>query len=337
MPGLVEINQIGKREDLADFISMVDMKEKPLLAMIPKGKKLTNMFMQWQADKYEDPDLTGTADGVDVDNFENGARNRVLLQAYCQKKRRAAMVGDIAENVSDVAGASTGELARATKKKLEELARDIESVLCSDKDTQVELSKDQPYLTRGLGSWISNAAQTTLPVNANFVPPAASIYSSGAIASLTESGTTSLRSVLKSVYQQTGRRRNLVLLAGPALQETITNFTSIAGTAGSDIALRSYNADLATNKITTRITLYEGDFNTVEIHPSLFLAKDSAAAVQAARGYVIDPEVLELRYNRMPRVMPLQDEGGGPRNLVDAIFGLVCKNPLSLGKFNTST
>lgn len=339
MAGLIEINQVGKREDLADFISLVDMKEKPLLAMIPKGKAIENMYMRWQADRYEAPDLSGIADGVDVGAFENGAKNRVELSNYCQKRRRAAFVGDLAENVSDIAGSAKGELARATTKKLEELSRDIESVLCSDQDARLETSESNPYLTRGLGSWISNTAQTVLPVPSDFRTPAASINSTILTPSLKE---TDLRTLLKTVYSQTGRSRNLVLLCGPALKEAVTNFTASrtsvdAAGINTFATTRTYNIDLNKKKMVTSVTIYEGDFNTVELYTSLFLAQDQGPAVQSARGYVIDPEMLELRWNRLPRVMPLADAGGGPRNLVDAVFGLVVKNPLGLGKFSAAS
>ena len=47
MAGVIEINQIGKREDLRDFISLIDMKDKPLLALIPKLPDQKNMLVQW--------------------------------------------------------------------------------------------------------------------------------------------------------------------------------------------------------------------------------------------------------------------------------------------------
>ena len=121
---LTEINQIGKREDLRDFISIVDMKEKPLLGILPQLESPGNMLISWQADKYSDPSNAGVPDGQDVDNFENAAADRALLSVYAQKVRRTAMVGDIAENVSNVAGAKAGELARALEKQQEVLQRD---------------------------------------------------------------------------------------------------------------------------------------------------------------------------------------------------------------------
>jgi hypothetical protein len=39
MAELFEINQVGKREDLANIVAMVDAKDTPVASMIPKGKK----------------------------------------------------------------------------------------------------------------------------------------------------------------------------------------------------------------------------------------------------------------------------------------------------------
>jgi hypothetical protein len=52
-----------------------------------------------------------------------------------------------------------------------------------------------------------------------------------------------------------------------------------------------------------------------------------------ARGYVMSPEMIELRYGRRPRFQELEDMGGGKRALVDAIAALVCMNPKGLAKF----
>lgn len=329
MPALTEPNQVGKREMLADFISIADAKEKPLLAMLPKSRNLTNMLMQWQADAYASPVLSGVADGKDVGEFENAAANRALIKNYCQKVRRTAMVGDIAENVSDVAGAKSGELARAVDKKLEELSRDIEAVLGSDNDAVEETSSSTPYQTRGLGTWIKATAGTTLPVPSAFLTPSASIDST-AMASLTQS---TFKGVLKSIFTQHGKSQNLTLVCGTALKETITGFTQYQGSSTNTWGtIRAFNDKLDGGKITDSITAFEGDFNTVVIHPSLLLANNTTNA-PTRRGYVLAMDMLELRWNRMPRVKPLQDEGGGPRALVDAIFGLVYKNPLVGGKF----
>ncbi len=331
MPGLLEKNQIGKREDLADFVSIADEKEKPLLAMIPKGKKLTNTLMQWTADKYDDPDTAGVVDGADVTDYENASENKGLLKAYVQKFRRTAKVSEMAQDVSVVAG-EPDTMAEAVEKKLEELGRDIEAALCADNDTQAD-DGTVPYKLRGLGEWIKATAQATLPVPTAFLTPTASIDGT-TLATFNEES--NFKPVLKSVFEQRGKNQHLTLICGTAFKQKITGFTQFQGASANTYGtIRAYNADLNERKITSNVTVYEGDFNTVVLHPSLLLANGTANA-PTRRGYVMDLEMLELRWNKMPAVKKLPDLDGGPRAAVTAICGLVCKNPLAFGKFNAT-
>ena len=43
---LLEKNQIGKREMLADYIARVDAASTPVLSQIPKGPQVSNMLME---------------------------------------------------------------------------------------------------------------------------------------------------------------------------------------------------------------------------------------------------------------------------------------------------
>ncbi|SRR5713101_4281300 len=347
MAQLVEINQVGKREDLRDFISLIDMKEKPLLAMIPKLPDQKNMLVNWQADLYATPITAGVADGQDVDTYENAAVNRGLLQNYGQKFRRTAMVGDLAENVSNVAGAKAGELARSIDKKLEEISRDIEATLCSDNSGQAETSQSTPYNTRGLGIWFGTTytnATDAAQVPSNFRTPSASVRTDPVATQNTAYiEDVHFRPLLKSIFGFYGRRENLIALLGTWHKAAITNFTGAQATYGvaagtsTWAGVRAYTAGLDTEKVVNNIMFYEGDFNTVELHPSLLLNVLTTSAVNALPGdssrmFVFPIEALGLTFNRAPRVMRLPDMGGGPRALVDAVCCLVCKNPLSGGQ-----
>ena len=70
MPALFERSQVGKRGDLADYISLVDAKDTPIVSMVPKGSKPGNTLLQWQADNMPSPQSTGSVDGVDVSSYE---------------------------------------------------------------------------------------------------------------------------------------------------------------------------------------------------------------------------------------------------------------------------
>jgi hypothetical protein len=320
----------GLREDLADVISVIDQKNTPVTSRIKAGSDLTNgSVFSWQADSYNDPSFDGVLTNADVTTFDDPAKNRVLLSGRAQKFRRSIKVDDFAQNVDNIAGVGKKkEMARGVSRALIELKRDMESAFCSSNDSQ-EQSGINPYKTRGLGSWISNSAQTDLPVPASFRTPSASINTT-ATSSLTESD---VAAVLQSVYEQTGTIDTMDLVTGPNLKKRFSEFTRYSSGSNTALSTRQYTASLNDRTVISTVDTYIGDFGTINLVPTLFNAKDAAAAVQSARGYLLNMDMLEVRYGRRPRFQELEDQGGGPRGLVDAIAALVCWNPKGLGEF----
>jgi hypothetical protein len=327
---------VGLREDLADVISVVDAKNTPISSMAKKGADLTNgSVFSWQADSYNDPSFDGVLTNADVSTFADPAANRALLSGRAQKFRRSIKVDDFAQNVDNVAGVGKKkEMARGVSRSLVEMARDIESAIASDNDSQ-EQSGATPFKTRGLGKWITDSAQTDLPVPAAYRTPAASTFTS-ALSGLTEAN---VQSLLQSIYTVTGQINTMVLVCGPELKRKFTEFTRFAtgSDAAQELSIRTFTQPTEARKITAKVDTFEGDFGTISLLPSLFNAKDQNEATQIRRGYLLDPNMIELRYGRRPRFQELEDQGGGPRGLIDAICALVCWNPKSLGKFSSTS
>jgi hypothetical protein len=322
----------GLREDLADVISVIDQKNTPVTSRIKAGSDLTNgSVFSWQADSYNDPSFDGVLTNADVTTFDDPAKNRVLLSGRAQKFRRSIKVDDFAQNVDNIAGVGKKkEMARGVSRALIELKRDMESAFCSDNESQ-EQAGVTPFKTRGLGNWINNSAQTDLPVPTAFRTPSASVNSSATTANLTEAD---VAAVLQSVYEQTGTIESMDLVCGPNLKKRFSEFTRYtSGGSNTALSTRQYTAPLNDRTIINAVDAYIGDFGSITLVPTLFNAKDQAAAVSSARGYLLNFDMLESRYGRRPRFQELEDQGGGPRGLVDAIAALVCWNPKGLGKF----
>jgi hypothetical protein len=53
----------------------------------------------------------------------------------------------------------------------------------------------------------------------------------------------------------------------------------------------------------------------------------------AARGYVLALDRLAISWGWNPKVTPLANDGSGPRAMIEAVLGLIHKNPLIGGKF----
>ena len=109
------------------------------------------------------------------------------------------------------------------------------------------------------------------------------------------------------------------------------NSNSIAATS-----VRTFNQELASDTYKSSIDIFEGDFGRLILHPSTFIGgKDGTAlSAQAFKGYVIPMDMVEVRYAKLPQVKTLPDAGGGPARLIEAIAGLVVKNPSGFGMFN---
>ena len=137
MAALFERSQVGKREDLADYITLVDAKDTPVTSMIPKGNKPGNTLLQFQADNMPTAVSTGSVDGVDVSSYENLNSGRAVLTNYVQVFQRAIRVSPLSVDVSIVAGLRD-ELAGMVAKGIQILKRDMELTVCSDNDAQVD-------------------------------------------------------------------------------------------------------------------------------------------------------------------------------------------------------
>jgi len=331
MAKLLETAQEGKRQDLRDVISLVDARKYPLTSMAKKGATPKNSMVEWQVDSYPDPSFDGVLDGLDVTAHENMAEQRKRLQTRIQIFRRSPMVSLLSEEVSDVAGIGTKkEMARAIVKSIEMLKRDMECAFCSDRESQAQ-SGQNPYRTRGLGKWAQATAQTDLPVDPLYLTPAASINTT-TVANLTES---LVNDVVASVWDVTGEDKTFVLVCGRTLRSRFSQFTQYqAGSTNVMASVRTITQAAEARKLVNTIDILEGDYGTIELVPSAWLARDNASAtVGRCRGYLLDPENIEVAFHTAPRRKPLPDLGGGPRELVYAIAALIASNPTVLGKF----
>jgi len=323
-------NVQGNREDLTNFLTILEPEDCPKTSTFAKTTKATNTFQTWQADSLAPVDFSGVLEGQDVSAFNNEAANRARFGNYVQQFRRPWMVSRLQE-ASDPAGVSS-EVANSKVKAMREIKRSIEAAIGSDNDMQAD-NGVVPWKTRGLGNWIRSTTQTVNPVPTSFLTPAASIDAT-ATGSLTEN---LFNDVFQSIFQVNGGRRNYTLFAGPNLKRAISKFQRQEGTTTAKSYMVTQDAN--ENKVTLNVTVYDGDFHTVTVIPDMFngLADGADPSVttnqQKARGYVIDPALVGISTFLGMQAEELEDQGGGRRGFVSTSLLLVCKNPKGLGKF----
>lgn len=333
-------NVVGIREDLTDFLTILEPEDTPKLSMFAKSPAPTSYFQEWQVDNLSAPFFSGIVEGTDVQSFANKATNRARIGNYVQKFWRTWAVSDLLQAV-DVAGVSN-EVANAKAKSLREIKRDIESAIGSDNEMQAD-NGSVPYITRGLGMWIGGT-QTIHAVPSLFTTPANSINST-ATSSLTES---LFNTVFQTVYEQNGGKRAYTLYAGSNLKRYISAFQRVTGASGTTQTYQVIQG-AEEHQIDLHVELYEGDFHSVTIIPDLFngLVTTNPAGNPAvsfpttnqsrARGYVIDQDLVGIGYLLGLENMELPDQGAGRRGLIKSAVTLMCKNPKGLGKFNAAS
>jgi len=330
------------REDLADYIAIVDAKSTPFVSMAPKGKDIGNMQLSWQVDNYAAPTMGGVVDGADVtvSSAGNPVENRTRLNNYGQVFRNDLRIGFIAET-QNVAGVSD-ELANGIAKRLVELKRSMEATfMCTNQAAQTEVSTSNPYLTGSLGNWLTadNAANIGAVASGSVFKPASGAVSSVTSAAFTEAAA---QNVLTAVYGITGTFRDYDCILGTTLKRAFTNLTAGAGTLNAvtnsvtQTSVRTFNQELSNDTFKSSIDIFEGDFGRLILHPSTFIGGKNGTELDALayKGYVIPMDMVEVRYAKLPQVKTLPDAGGGPARLIEAIAGLVVKNPSGFGMFN---
>ena len=343
MAKLTEPNIVsGKREALADIISMVDAKSTPFTSMAPKVAKPGNTLFRWQVDSL--PSVTaeqaGIVDGTDVDpngaqikNYVKDGANqyRFEMSNHIQIFRESTRVSPLTTDIAVVAGVRS-ELSNNVAKATETLKRKMERTLCSANLPKADDGVSQGYATRGLDSWIKNdfTGDAYLPVPSAFRTPTSSISTVGT-AALDE---LVVQNILASVFEQQGRPQEFDLLGGYKLKQAFTALTyTTRQNANTNTAsvIRTLNRDSEQSVYKSSIDVFEGDFGSIRIHTSLFLKNNFC-------GYLLNMDLVGVGYGgNIAQVKELTDNGGGPARMVEAIATCIVKNPLGLAKFDFTT
>ena len=331
---LLEQNVVGKKTDWANYITLADEHETPLLRILPKGPKPVNVIKHYQADTYNAPAPNAWPDGKDWDSFQTAGQNRVELTARCQWFVRTAAVSKLAEDVADTAGISD-ELAHEIPKKMTEMAREIE---CSAASDQPEYADDGETgnMFRGIGGWISSTAQTDAgtPVGATVLTPAASI-STTATGSMTEAA---VKTILQSMWNQTGSKGRKLAVMGSSAKQMFGMFQFyIPTSASTQSTARLTTRPETSSTLGNTVDRYNSDWGDVELHQTKWNQNSAFSGGSATyanwRTYFLNSERWGWLWNQKPTVYKPEFKGGSYKAAIDAILMFLCWNPVGEGKW----
>ena len=116
--------QIGDREDLANYVSMITRDETPFMSSIGKTKA-TAILHEWQTDELNTPGHNPVTEGLDFSNSSTGGSpERARLNNYTQINSKELKVTGTRRAI-DIAGVAD-EYAYQLEKRGTEMRRDIE-------------------------------------------------------------------------------------------------------------------------------------------------------------------------------------------------------------------
>lgn len=328
MPGLLEPNQVGKRQDLSDYITNVERENFPFLSMVPKDKAPVNTEFETQVDDYgEVDDLGGVPAGQDATNFENQAANRGIIKNKVQKFWENPMVDDFSENVSENPALPGGEYIEAVRKSIVRLKTKIEQRLLSEREAE-DNTGGKGYGTCSVFGFLKATAPTGVQViPTRFRTPSAQIIAD-TLANTTEEA---IQNLMQELYETTNGKGDYTAFVGSELKQKISFMSVYRPSVASHEMVRQFVQKDAQLDVT--VDIMSGDFGTVRLVPSTRLRRQTAAgaantaATRRNSGVILDMTLWGMAWKRKPGHRKLEDAGGGPRGIVDAIIGLRCKNP----------
>ncbi len=333
MPGLMEPNQVGKRQDLSSYMTNIQREETPLFTMLPKDTVSKTTF-ETQVDDYGDTDdLEGVGSSEDADSFQNESENRGIIENSVMKMWEKPGVDDFAENVNENPALTAGEYANSVRKATVRLKFRAEKVLMSEREATKQDGSGTKYRTCAIGGFLKVGAPSgTQVIPSRYRLPSAQAYSS-TVAAETEDD---IHNILQEIFEQTNGAGDFTFVCGSEQKQKVSSFSIYRPDLASNTVVRNIN-NQNNATLETVVDFLVGDFGRVKLVPVTRMRwtdKDATALSTAKRrgsGYILDLKMWGLAFKRKPGHRPLEDKGGGPRGIVDMIFALRCKNPLGNG------
>jgi hypothetical protein len=302
---------IGNREDLTDIIAMISPTRTPFMMLAGKGKA-TGKTHEWQTDALGAAVTTNAQLEGDI-VVPAASTPTVRLANYCQISRKDATVTGTQEKVLKAGRKS--EMSRQMAKRMAELKRDMESVLCSNQRGVAGATGTARKL-RGLAAFNNTntnryTASTSGTKGKNATAP------NSATGAGTDAGNTRaltellLKGVLATAYAAGAEISHIMV--GPHNKQVISTF---AGRSSSREVVDK-------NKILGAADVYCSDFGDIKIFPNIFGRERDCV--------LLDPEMVSIDYLRAPFVKDLPVFGDAESKMVLTEYTLRVNNSGGIG------
>jgi hypothetical protein len=302
---------IGNREDLSDVITTISPTRTPFQTMAGKGKA-SGKVHDWQTDALASAVTTNAQLEGDV-IVGSASTPTVRLTNYCQISYKDWVVTGTQEVVNKAG--RTSEKAYQKAKRLSELKRDIESVLCSNQRGAAGATGTVRKL-RGLAAF-NNTNTNRYTASTSGTKGKNSTAPNSATGAPTDAGNTRaltellLKGVLATAYSN-GAEIDRIMV-GPHNKQVISTFS---GRANSREVVDK-------NRIQAAADVYTSDFGDIKVIPNIFGRERDCV--------LLDPEMVSVDWLRPVFSKDLAVTGDSDRGMIVGEYTLRVKNYGGIG------
>jgi hypothetical protein len=321
---MTEAAQVGKRQELADWIWNIEAQATPFLSWLASGPRPKQMLAQWQAEVLPAAPSTSVPDGTAATSPRNVPR--YLLQGYGHFFRQQYKVSTLAD-LTNVAGLGTNEIGHQRLHAMKLLKRQIEQQALSEDETAAD-NGTTGYTMRGVFKWLQNGEQAVLPVPSAIRPPSAVAYT-GAFASWAEANFVAQMAAAHGAKKEP---LSLTGFVGLDLKAQIDEWTIVYPTASTTSQPLVQYVQQGVNTRERMVDTIRLSTGTVDLVLAYFMAyttsTGAAGTYSAKSGVFLDKKAWDLCWMKAPANTNLPLDGSGIAGYIDAVGIVRCKSPL---------
>lgn len=290
----------GIREDLTDIIYNISPTQTPAMSAFGKAKA-KQTFHEWQTDSLAAASTANAQlQGDDVSTFDPVTAT-TRLGNYTQISRKTVIISDTEDMVNKAGRAS--EVAYQVAKKMKELKRDMEAIICNNQQRSVGSSTSAPQLA-GIESWILTNTSKGVGGSDPVAADGTGLRTDGTQRAFTEA---LVKATAKSIFDNSGDEPE-ILMVGSFNKQVASTFTGNA--------TRMNEAD--TGKLFAGVDIYDYDFGTVKIVPNRFQRSRSA--------FLLNTDLWAIAFLRPVKIEDLAKTGDASKKMLITEYTLECRN-----------
>lgn len=319
-----------------DFLLKLNYRRTPYFGTVKKAGNPGAVLYGYPVEVPPDGDTTPQADGTDIADSDatdfHTATYQDLLYARPHILREVARTGRVANLLINRYG--QGKLhAKTVMTKMELLKWRAEKTMMGGQDSYESASGGKTtYQTRGMHVWTGGTRHSGSADTAAAIPSLAAIES-GARINLGTSGysaftETNLRAIFQAIFEGTGSEVELTGYMTPNMKSHLTTILGATYTpVGSELPLRHFNSNAESESRKLKVTRFESDFGNSTMVPTMAMPSTAAASGQSPAAYFIDREFWQMNVVEAIHHENKEDNGGGPKTLLQTCFFHTCRNP----------